>query len=274
MRHARAVLTLLCSGILLFLAMPASADWAVNMPVGVTPLSREVYGLHMTIFWVCVAIGTGVFGVMLWSIFHHRKSRGVKAATFHEHHMVEIIWTVIPFLILVTMAVPAAKTLLLMEDTSDADLTLKVTGYQWMWRYEYLEDGVSFYSRLAPASNIARQPGSDIDPESVPHYLLDVDNPVVLPINKKIRILTTANDVIHAWWVPALGVKKDAIPGFINEMWTLIEEPGIYRGQCAELCGKDHGFMPIVVKAVPEEEYRQWVTEHAGESGAGKTASL
>lgn len=274
MRHARAGLTVLFSGILLFLATPVSADWAVNMPVGVTPISREVYGLHMTIFWVCVAIGVGVFGVMLWSIFHHRKSRGVKAASFHEHHMVEVIWTVIPFLILVTMAVPAAKTLIRMEDTRDADLTLKVTGYQWMWQYEYLEDGISFYSRLDAESNKARQLDSGIDPESVSHYLLNVDNPVVLPVNKKIRILTTANDVIHAWWVPALGVKKDAIPGFINEMWTLIEEPGIYRGQCAELCGKDHGFMPIVVKAVSEEEYRQWVAEQTAKSGAAETASL
>src|SRR5690606_31268855 len=153
------------------------------------------------------------------------------------------------------------KTLIRMEDTRDADLTLKVTGYQWMWQYEYLEDGISFYSRLDAESNKARQLDSGIDPESVSHYLLNVDNPVVLPVNKKIRILTTANDVIHAWWVPALGVKKDAIPGFINEMWTLIEEPGIYRGQCAELCGKDHGFMPIVVKAVTEEEFEAWLAE-------------
>jgi cytochrome c oxidase subunit 2 len=245
------------------------------MPRGVTPISREVYDLHMTIFWICVIIGIGVFGVMFWSIIRHRKAAGAKAAKFHENHTVEIIWTIIPFFILVGMAVPAAKTLIMMEDTRNADLTIKVTGFQWMWKYDYLEDGVSFYSRLDAESNKARQLNSGIDPNEVPNYLLNVDKPVVVPINKKIRILATANDVIHAWWVPELGIKKDAIPGFINEMWTLIEEPGTYRGQCAELCGKDHGFMPIVVIAVTEEEYRQWVAEQAGESEpAVQTAAL
>ncbi len=272
MLKPRAVLALLSSGFLCLLSLPVVADWAVNMPEGVTAISREVYQLHMIIFWICVVIGIGVFGVMFWSIMHHRKSKGAQAANFHESHTVEIIWTIIPFIILIVMAVPAAKTLIKMEDTSNADLTLKVTGYQWMWRYDYLEDGVSFYSKLDAESNAARQLNSGIDPNTVPNYLLNVDKPVVLPINKKIRILLTASDVIHAWWVPELAVKKDAIPGFVNEMWTKIDEPGIYRGQCAELCGKDHGFMPIVVKAVTEEEYEAWVAEQTGSATA--TASL
>lgn len=246
----------------------AYADWALNMPEGVTPISHEAYRLHMIILWVCVAIGIGVFGVMFYSIYKHRKSKGAVAANFHESHAVEVLWTVIPFLILVAMAIPATRALIMMEDSSGAKITLKATGYQWMWQYEYVEDGISFYSRLDEKSNSARQLGSGIDPATVENYLLAVDNPVVLPVNTKVRILTTANDVIHAWWVPALGGKKDAIPGFINEMWVQIEEPGIYRGQCAELCGKDHGFMPIVVKAVSAEEYRQWVAAQK----AGNTA--
>lgn len=239
----------------------AYADWAVNMPVGVTPISQEAYELHMIIFWICVVIGIGVFGVMFYSIYKHRKSKGAVAANFHENHIVEVIWTVIPFLILVGMAIPATRTLIKMEDTRNAEITLKVTGYQWMWQYEYLEDEVSFFSRLDAASNLARVTGSGIDPYTVEHYLLNVDKPVVLPVDTKVRILTTASDVIHAWWVPELGGKKDAIPGFINEMWVLIEKPGVYRGQCAELCGKDHGFMPIVVEAVSKEEYRRWINE-------------
>ena len=274
MRNATVIIQRLCTGILLLVALPAAADWAVNMPQGVTPISREVYSLHMTIFWICVAIGVAVFGVMFWSIFYHRKSRGVKAANFHENHMVELVWTIIPFFILVAMAVPAAKALIFMEDTSNAELTVKVTGYQWMWEYEYLEDGIGFYSKLDAASNQARQLNSGIDPRTVPNYLLNVDKPLVLPINKKIRILTTANDVIHAWWVPELGGKKDAIPGFINEMWIYIEEPGVYRGQCAELCGKDHGFMPIVVEAVPELEFEQWVAQQHSDSSVQHTAAL
>lgn len=246
---------------LLFFAGPAAADWALNMPRGVTPISRDVYDLHMLIFWICVWIGVAVFGVMFWSIIHHRKSKGVVAAQFHHSTKAEIIWTIIPALILIGMAIPATRTLIAMESTGDSDLTIKVTGYQWKWHYDYVDEGISFFSTLAKSSNEARQRGSGIDPTSVENYLLEVDRPLVVPVNKKIRFLTTANDVIHAWWVPALGWKRDAIPGFINESWAIIEKPGVYRGQCAELCGRDHAFMPIVLIAKEEDEYQQWVEE-------------
>lgn len=274
MNTARAALYTAVCGVLSAFAGPARADWALNMPRGVTPLSQDIYGLHMTIFWICVIIGIGVFGVMFYSIWKHRKSRGEKAANFHENHVVEIVWTVIPFFILVGMAVPATRTLIDMEDTSGAEMTLKVTGYQWMWHYDYLDHDVSFYSRLDAESNRARQVRSGEDVRRVPHYLLNVDKPVVLPVDTRIRVLTTAADVIHAWWVPELGGKKDAIPGFINEMWIEIQEPGVYRGQCAELCGKDHAFMPIVVEAVSKEEYRNWVAEQGGTVPSQQTASL
>ena len=214
----------------------------------------------MLIFYITVVIGIIVFGVMFYSIFHHRKSRGAKPATFHESTTVEIIWTVIPFVILIGMAIPATKTLIMMEDTRNSEITLKVTGYQWMWKYDYVEDNVSFFSKLDNKSNEARQLGSEIDVKNVDNYLLDVDNQVVLPTNTKVRILLTASDVIHAWWVPEITGKKDAIPGYINELWVDIKEPGVYRGQCTELCGKDHGFMPIVVRAVPKQEYTKWVS--------------
>ncbi|MEX2525567.1 MAG: cytochrome c oxidase subunit II [Gammaproteobacteria bacterium] len=231
------------------------------MTRGVTPISREVYDLHMLILWICVVIGIIVFGVMFWSIFHHRKSRGAVAKQFHHNTTAEIVWTVIPIIILVVMAVPATKTLQKMEDTSAADLTIKVTGYQWRWNYDYVEEGFSFFSTLSSDSNEIRQLKSGLDPKGADNYLLDVDNPMVVPVGMKIRILTTAADVIHSWWVPDLGWKRDAIPGFINESWTVIEEEGIYRGQCAELCGKDHAFMPVVLKAVSEDEYYDWVGE-------------
>ncbi len=237
------------------------ADIPLNLTEGVTPTSRKVYELHMTILYIVTVIGIIVFAVMCWSIFHHRKSRGAVPATFHHNTLVEIIWTVIPIIILVAMAIPATKTLIFMEDTSQTDITVKVTGYQWKWKYDYLNEGISFFSVLDSASNEARQLNSIIDPATVDNYLLDVDNPMVLPVKTKIRILTTAADVIHAWWVPALGWKRDAIPGFINDNWTYIEEPGVYRGQCAELCGRDHAFMPVVVKAVSKEEYVNWVDE-------------
>ncbi|KAB2928522.1 MAG: cytochrome c oxidase subunit II [Candidatus Contendobacter sp.] len=224
------------------------------MTPGVTAISREVYDLHMLIFWICVAIGAVVFGVMFWSIYHHRKSRGAVAAQFHESALVEVLWTIVPMLILVAMAVPATKTLIRMADARGADLTIKVTGYQWRWHYEYLNEGIDFFSTLAtPQDQIHNTVPKDAT------YLLEVDRRLVVPVGKKIRILTTAADVIHSWWVPALGWKRDAIPGFINESWTLIEKPGVYRGQCAELCGQDHGFMPVVVDAVPEAEFQQWV---------------
>ncbi|MEE8321733.1 MAG: cytochrome c oxidase subunit II, partial [Gammaproteobacteria bacterium] len=206
-------------------------------------------------------IGIVVFSVMIWSIFHHRKSKGAVAAQFHHNTRIEIIWTVIPIIILIAFAVPATKALIAIEDTGDSELTIKITGYQWKWHYDYVDEGFGFFSVMSEDSNRSRQLNSGIDPNTVDNYLLDVDNPVVVPVNKKIRLLTTSNDVIHAWWVPALGWKRDAIPGFINDNWTIVNKPGIYRGQCAELCGKDHGFMPIVFKAVPEDEYVAWVNE-------------
>lgn len=263
MRSARSLTSsvLMAAAVLVVGGQQALAD--INMPVGVTPISKEVYGLHMLIFWICCAIGAVVFGVMFYSMFKHRKSRGAKAADFHESTAVEIVWTAVPLVILIAMAIPAAKTLIAMEDTSDAEVTVKVTGYQWKWHYEYLDSGISFFSNLHPEHNAARQVGSGVDVSQFEHYLKEVDNELVLPVGKKIRFLHTAADVIHSWWVPDLAVKKDAIPGFINENWALIEEPGVYRGKCTELCGRDHGFMPVVVRAVPEEEYLAWVEENA-----------
>lgn len=241
----------------------ASADYALNMTRGVTELSREFYDLHMLIFWICCAIAALVFGIMFWSIIKFRKSQGAVAAQFHHSTKAELVWTVIPIIILIGMAVPATKSLIKMESTGNADLTVKVTGHQWKWHYEYPDSGFGFFSVLSAASNEARALGSGKNPADIEHYLLDVDQPLVLPVGKKVRVLTTANDVIHAWWVPALGWKRDAIPGYINESWTQIDEPGIYRGQCAELCGKDHGFMPAVVKAVPEDEFIAWTEQMA-----------
>jgi cytochrome c oxidase subunit 2 len=249
------------------LALPgaASAEWALNLTEGVTPYSRTVYDLHMLVLGVCTVIGIVVFGLMFCSMVKFRKSAGARAAQWHESTKVEVMWTLVPFLILIGMAVPATKALIMMEDVSGSDLTIKVTGYQWKWHYQYVDSGISIFSTLDNDSNNARQLGSGIDTSSVEHYLLNVDNRLILPVNRKIRFLTTAGDVIHAWWVPALGWKRDAIPGFINESWALIEQPGVYRGQCAELCGKDHGFMPIVVEALPEAEYDAWVEKMKGE---------
>jgi len=249
-------LTALAGTALLANAGGAAAEWKLNLRQGVTSISQEAYDLHMLILWICVAIGVVVFGVMFISIIKHRKSKGAKPATFHESTSVEIIWTIVPFLILIGMAIPATKALIAMEDTSNSDLSIKVTGYQWKWGYDYLDEGVSFISTLTtPKEQILNQQ------DKGENYLLEVDNPVVVPINKKVRLLITANDVLHAWWVPDLGMKKDAIPGFVNEMWFNIEKEGTYRGQCAELCGKDHGFMPIVVVAKNEADYQQWVTD-------------
>ena len=230
------------------------AEWALNMPVGVTDLSRSIYDLHMTIFWITVAIGILVFAVMFWSVIFHRKSRGAKASEFHESTLVEILWTSIPFAILVLMAIPATKTLIEVYDADNADIDIKITGYQWKWQYEYLGEDVSFFSNLSTS----RDQISNARPKNT-NYLLEVDEPMVVPVGQKIRFLVTGADVIHSWWVPELAVKKDAIPGFINESWAKINKPGIYRGQCAELCGKDHGFMPIVVDARPADEYQAWL---------------
>lgn len=247
--------------IALFLLTPAArADWELNMPVGVTPTSENLYDLHMLILWICVVIGILVFGVMIYSMIYHRKSRGAVPAQFHESTAVELAWTLVPLLILIAMAVPATSTLIAMEQTEDAEITIKVTGYQWKWKYDYLNEDISFFSTLSTP----REELYDLK-EKNPNYLLEVDNHMVVPVDTKIRILLTAADVLHAWWVPELGLKRDAIPGFINDNWTLIKEPGIYRGQCAELCGKDHGFMPVVVEAVSREEYDAWVAGQKGE---------
>lgn len=244
-------------GALLSQPILAAVDtWQMNMPKGVTPLSKEMYDLHMIAIYVCTAIGLVVFGVMFYALIYHRKSKGHKPAVFHENIRLEIIWTVIPFLILIALAVPATRVLMRMEDNSNADLTIKIVGYQWKWQYTYLDQNISYFSSLSTPFNQIE----NISPKN-DWYLLEVDHPLVVPIHKKVRFLVTSNDVVHSWWVPDLGVKRDAIPGFIHEAWARIDKPGIYRGQCAELCGVNHGFMPIVVRAVPEEEYNQWIAQ-------------
>lgn len=249
------------------------AAWELNMPRGVTQTSREIYDLHMQIIWWCVAIGVVVFGVMLWSTIKYRKSKGAVAANFHESTKVEIIWTIIPFVILILMAVPATQVLTQAYDASESDLDIQITGYQWRWEYRYLrenadEEEVSFYSNLATSRD---EINNQLPKQE--NYLLEVDNALVIPVNKKVRFLITSNDVIHAWWVPDFAVKKDAIPGFINEAWTVVEEPGIYRGQCAELCGIDHGFMPIVVHALPQDEYDAWYAGRQEQARAAREQS-
>jgi len=245
------------------LATAAHANWGgLNMPEGVSILSKKIYGLHMLIMWICVILAVVVFGAMIYSMVKFRKSQGAVADTTIVHSTkVEIVWTVIPILILVGMAVPIARTLIEIEDMGDVDVNIKVTGYQWKWEYEYLGENVSFFSTLKRDSDAARQVGSGIDPESVPNYLLDVDNVLVIPAGQKVRFLLTAQDVIHAWWVPAFGMKKDAIPGYVNEIWVQVEadKTGVYRGQCAELCGRDHGFMPIVVEVKSPADYDAWL---------------
>ena len=245
----------------LLLAAPGYTGNEINMTRGVTNQSMINYQLHMVILWICVVIGVIVFSAMFVSIVLHRKSRGYEAAQFTHSTKAEIVWTIIPVLILVVMAVPATTALIHMEVAPETEMTVKITGFQWRWRYEYVEDELNFISSLAPESNAARRLASGQDPTTVDNYLLDVDKPLVLPAETKIKFLITADDVIHSWWVPALGWKRDAVPGFINEAWTEIMEPGVYRGQCAELCGKDHGFMPIVLNVLPKDEYRAWVAQ-------------
>lgn len=245
----------LLNGFVVVLVAPlVNASSEYNMTQGVTEISGKVYELHMLIFYICCAIAFVVFGVMFYSILRHRKSKGAVAAHFHESTKVEILWTIIPIIILIAMAIPATKTLIAMEDTSQSDLTVKITGSQWKWHYSYFGEDVEFFSLLATSDK-------EIDGIEVKgaHYLLEVDNPLVLPIDRKVRFLMTSDDVIHSWWVPAFAVKKDTIPGFINEAWTKIDEPGVYRGQCAELCGRAHGFMPIVVHAMEEEDFDAWL---------------
>ena len=246
----------------LTLAGTANADWAVNMPKGVTDLSLETYNLHMMVFWWCVAIGIIVFGVMIISLIKHRKSKGVQPATFSHSTTAEIIWTAIPVVILILIALPTAETMVKLEDSRNPDLSIVVTGYQWKWHYKYQDSDVAFYSSLARSSLDARRKQSDIDPFSVDNYLLEVDNPVVVPRGAKVRLLITSNDVIHSWFVPGVAIKKDAIPGIVNEVWFRANEAGTYRGQCAELCGKDHGYMPIVLEVVEPEAYQAWISSH------------
>ncbi len=253
-----------------FWGSAALAAFPLNMTQGVTPVAHTAYSVHMMMLWVCTVVGIIVFGAIFYSIIKFRKSKGAVASNFHESTTVEIIWTAMPFLVLVAVSIPAAKGLIAMEDVGESEITIKATGYQWKWHYDYINDGVNgaqadpdkrvrFFANLDKEHNDARQLGSGVDPASLEHYLMEVDNPIVLPVGKKVRILTTAADVIHSWWVPELGFKRDAIPGFINESWALIEKAGIYRGKCAELCGKDHGFMPIVVHAVEPAEYEAWL---------------
>ena len=259
----------------LFVLFPlaAQAEWGLNLRQGATEISQKVYDLHMFTLWIMVAIGIVVFGLIFWSIFYHRKSRGVKPAKFSHSTTVEIIWTAIPIIIIISLAVPATKLLIAMHDTSGSQVTLKATGHQWKWQYDYLDEGLTLFSNLDEKSQEIRQLKSGLNPQDHENYLLDVDQPIVLPINTKVRILTTSNDVNHAWWVPDLGWKRDAIPGFTNDNWAIIEKEGTYRGQCAELCGKDHGFMPIVVKAVPMDEYKIWVAEMKAAQDAKKNTA-
>lgn len=259
MSLARSLTALFAVGIAPAIAL---AD-ELNMPVGVTSTSREIYDLHMLIFWICVAIGVVVFGAMLYSMIAHRKSVGHEPANFHESTKLELAWTIVPVFILIGMAIPATDVLVRMYDTGGEDMVIEVRGYQWKWQYKYLDEDlneqVSFFSNLATPrtqiQNVQDKPDT---------YLLEVDNPLIIPVGRKVRFLLTSNDVIHSWWVPDFAVKKDAIPGFINESWTMVEQPGIYRGQCTELCGKDHGFMPVVVRAVPADEYDAWYAEQLG----------
>ncbi|GAA71359.1 MULTISPECIES: cytochrome c oxidase subunit II [unclassified Pseudoalteromonas] len=257
--------------ILLVFSQNVLANSQYNMRKGVTDISNNVYQLHMTIFLICCVIGVIVFAIMFWALIHHRKSKGAVPAQFHESTKVEILWTAIPFVILIVMAIPATKTLIAMEDASKADITIKITGSQWKWHYEYMGEDVEFYSMLAtPQNEITNLADKN------PNYLLEVDKPLVLPINQKVRFLMTSDDVIHSWWVPDFAVKKDANPGFINETWTNINEVGTYRGQCAELCGKDHGFMPVVVEAKTEEDFKTWLAEakQAKQKAAAESAAL
>ncbi|WP_341304070.1 cytochrome c oxidase subunit II [Pseudomonas sp. TMP25] len=261
MRHPRVWM-----GLLLWLVFStAHASWGFNMTPGATEVSRSVFDLHMTIFWICVVIGVIVFGAMFWSMLVHRRSTGHKPAHFHESTTVEILWTVVPLAILIVMAVPATKVLIDIYDSSESELDIQITGYQWKWHYKYLGEDVEFFSNLTTPKEQINNKATKGE-----HYLLEVDEPLVVPVGTKVRFLITAADVIHSWWVPALAVKKDAIPGFINESWTRIDEPGIYRGQCTELCGKDHGFMPVVVEAKSKEDYATWLAERKQLAAAEK----
>jgi cytochrome c oxidase subunit 2 len=243
-----------------------------------TLVAHQIYDLHLIVLLICIAIALGVFAFMFYAILRHRRSVGHQAKQFSDNRAVTILWTAIPLLIVVGLAFPATRTVIAMKDTSSPDMTIKIVGYQWKWRYDYLGQDVSFYSDLSTARDQIENQAPKGE-----NYLLEVDNPMVVPVGKKVRILVTANDVIHSWWVPAFGVKQDAIPGFVRDSWFKVDTPGIYRGQCAELCGKEHGFMPIVVQALPEEQYKTWLAEQqtknkvataAASAAAGRTYTL
>jgi len=264
----RSLALLFASSLALLPTLGFGGELQFNMTEGVTSVSKSVFDLHMLIFYICCAIGVVVFGAMFVSMFLHRKSRGAKAANFHESVTLELVWTVIPALILILMAVPATTTLKEIYDTDDAEVDILITGYQWKWKYEYLGEDLSFFSNMStPQSQIRNQT------EKGEHYLLEVDEPLVIPTGKKVRFLVTAADVIHSWWVPDLAVKRDAIPGYTNAAWTLVEEEGVFRGQCAELCGKDHGFMPIEVHAVSEEKFAAYIADKKAKAAEIKAAA-
>ena len=246
-----------CSALLMISLYPSKvlSDWdALNMTEGVTQVSRDVFELHMLIFYICVAIGAVVFSVMFYSLFRYTKKRNPNPSTFHESTKLEVAWTIIPFLILIAMAVPASKTLTEIYDDEEGEINIQVVGYQWKWEYKYLEDDINFFSNLSTDQDEIY----NLVPKGE-NYLLEVDEPLIIPVDTRVRFLITANDVIHSWWVPDFAIKQDAIPGFINTAWTRAEETGIYRGNCTELCGKNHGFMPVVVKVVEKQEYNDWV---------------
>jgi len=257
-RTFAAVATLAAAVALPVAAFAADAPSRYNLQPPQSTIAEQIFDLHTLIMWIIVGIFVVVFGMMTIAIVRHRKSVGHKAEQFHENTTVEIIWTIVPFIILIGMAYPATKTVIAMKDTSNPDITIKATGYQWKWGYDYLQEGISFYSSLSTPRDQIDGHNNDARNKN-PNYLLEVDNPVVVPVGKKIRIITTANDVIHAWWVPALGIKQDSIPGFVRDTWFKADRVGTYRGQCAELCGKDHGFMPIVVEVVEQAKYDEWV---------------
>jgi len=251
--------------VLSMVAGSAQAAYALNLHAPVTEIARQIYDLHMLIVYICLGIFVVVFSIMFYSLYKHRKSVGHQAAQFHEHHVLEIVWTIIPALILLAIAFPATKTIFAMKDTTAADMSVKVTGHQWKWEYEYLDKDVKFISNLSTTEDQINNKA-----EKGENYLLEVDNPMVVPVGKKVRLVLTAEDVIHSWSVPSFGVKQDAIPGFIKETWFRADKPGTYRGQCSELCGKNHGFMPIVVEAVTEDKYNEWI---ASKQEAAKTAN-
>jgi cytochrome c oxidase subunit 2 len=257
-KHLRALFAFFAT---LLVPVASFADYHVDILPPVTSISREIYALHWGILYVCVAIFVIVFGAMFWSIFKHRRSMGAKAAQFHENTTIEVIWTIVPFVILIGMAYPATKTVLDMKDASNSDMSVKITAYQWKWEYDYQQDGVKFFANLSTPRDQVDEYHGKASAKKNENYLLEVDNMMVVPVGKKVRLLITSNDVIHGWYVPQLGVNQYGIPGFIKDAHFTVEKPGIYRGQCSQICGKEHGFMPIVVDARSPEQYAAWVKE-------------